>query len=96
MIKKTTATEWAQAAKTPGALLKHRKRGSTYRFTVIDALSGQVLAVALCDGQSGRGDFLVEAHEEVNANSHEITTGELLSAVEKATWNQGIHITASA
>jgi len=75
MIKKTTANEWTQAAKTPGTLLKHRKRGSTYSFTDSDALSGQVLAVALYDGQSGREDFLVEAHEEVIENGHEITTG---------------------
>ncbi|MBK5355055.1 hypothetical protein JFU37_21465 [Pseudomonas sp. TH41] len=96
MIKKTTANEWTQAAKTPGSLLKHRKRGSTYSFTIIDALSGQVLAVALCDGQSGREDYLVEARGEAIEDGHEITTGELLSAVERATWIQGIHVTASA
>ncbi|PPA05305.1 hypothetical protein C4E44_04555 [Pseudomonas sp. MWU12-2312b] len=96
MIKKTTANEWTQAAKTPGTLLKHRKRGSTYSFTVVDALSGLVLAVALCDGQSGRENFLVEDHEEVIENGQEITTGEILSAIERSTWEQGIHVTASA
>jgi hypothetical protein len=96
MIKKTTPTEWNQVAKAPGALLKHRKRGSTYSFTVIDALSGQVIGMAVCDGQSGREDFLVEVHEEFLENGEEITTGELLSAVGRTTWKQGIHVTASA
>ena len=96
MIKKTTASEWTQAAKAPGTLLKHHKRGSAYSFTVTDVLSGQVLGVALFDSQSGRENFLVEAHEEVSENGREIAMGELLSAVERTTWDHGIHVTASA
>ncbi|AZD21242.1 hypothetical protein C4K24_1929 [Pseudomonas chlororaphis subsp. aurantiaca] len=96
MIKKTTANEWTQAAKAPGTLLKHRKRGNTYSFTVIDALSGQVLGVALCDGQSGREDFLLETHQAHLENGHEISSGELLSTIGRDTWKQGIHVTAFA
>lgn len=96
MIKKTTANEWTQAAKAPGTLLKHRKRGSTYNFTFIDADSGEVLGVALCDSQSGREDFLLKTHQDHLEYGHEISTGELLSAIGRDTWKRGIHVTASA
>ncbi|WP_277590700.1 hypothetical protein [Pseudomonas chlororaphis] len=96
MIKKTTANEWTQAARTPGTLLKYRKRDSTYSFTVIDALSGQVLGVALCDDQSGRENFLLETHQAHLENGREISSGELLSATGRDIWKQGTHVTASA
>lgn len=95
MIKKTTANEWTQAAKAPGTLLKHRKRGTNYCFSVIDATSGEVLGVALCDSQSGREDFLLETHQNHLEYGHEISTGELLIAIGRDTWKQGIHVTAS-
>ena len=63
MISKTTASEWTQAAMTPGTTLNHRRRGSFHSFTVTDGLSGQVVGIALCDCASGRESFLVETRE---------------------------------
>ena len=62
MIKKATAYEWNQLAQTPGTLLKHRRRGHTYSFTVIDAQTGEVVGLAVCDQKSGKEDFLLEMH----------------------------------
>lgn len=66
MIKKATANEWNQVAQTPGTVLIHRKRGRIYHFTVIDAATGEVVGLAMCDEHSGREDFLVEQRPEIN------------------------------
>lgn len=96
MIKKTTATEWNQAAKAPGALLKHRKRGTAYSFTLIDQPSGRVVGLALCDRRWSQEDYLLETFQKPLDSSRGITTGELLSAIERKTWAHGVHLTATA